>query len=60
MCKLNIDSDLLKLAEIDFNYIKQKGQQIAEVAPHVYDWSKKNLYDGRTNNEVLQEALSER
>lgn len=60
LCNLNIDSDLLKLAEIDFNYIKQKGQQIAEVAPHVYDWSKKNLYDGRTNNEVLQEALSER
>ena len=60
LCDLQIDKDLLKLAEIDYNYIKQKGQQIAKIAPHVYDWSKKYLYGGRTHNEVLEEAMSER
>jgi len=60
MCKLDIDERLLPLAEADFNYINTKGKAIAECAPHVYDWSMKNLHDGKTHNEVLEEALNER
>ena len=59
-CKLNIDESLMPLAEADYNYLNSKGKAIANAAPHVYDWSMKNLHDGKTHTEVLEEALAER
>lgn len=60
LCKLNIDESLLPLAKIDYEYRNKKGKAIAELAPHVYDWSKENLHNGATHEEVLQKALAER
>ena len=47
------------MAEVDFNYLHDKGKAISEVAPHVYDWTR-NLHDGATHNEILEQALEER
>ena len=60
LCKLNIDPTLVPLAEMDYNYIKDKGLYTSKIAPHVYDWSSKHLYGGRTHNEVLEEAIAEK
>ena len=60
LCKLDIDESLLPLAEADFKYLNDKAKAIASAAPHVYDWSRENLHDGKTYNEVLEEALAER
>ena len=58
--KLNIDPTLVPLAEMDYNYIKDKGLYTSKIAPHVYDWSSKHLYGGRTHSEVLEEAIAEK
>ena len=60
LCKLNIDPALVPLAEMDYNYIKDKGLYTSKIAPHVYDWSSKHLYGGRTHSEVLEEAIAEK
>ena len=48
------------MAEIDFRYLRDKSQALADYAPHVYDWAKQNLYDGAEHFEVLEQALAER
>ena len=60
LCKLNYKPELLELADITFNYIKQKSAALAKHAPHIYDWSRQHLYGGATSEEILQQALSER
>lgn len=60
ICSLNVDQDLLPLAEIDFNYLRSKSTALAEYAPNIYDYCKKHLYNGATSREILEEALSER
>jgi len=60
LCKIDdIDPNLVKLAEVDFNYLHDKGKAIANTAPHVYDWTRK-LHDGATHSEILEQALAER
>ena len=60
LCKLNIDPKKLKLAEVTFNYIKQKSEALADYAPNVYDWTRDKLFDGATSDEILEQALAER
>ena len=56
VCKLDVDPDILPLAEVDFKYIKDKQTAIANYAPNIYEYSKKHLYDGAEPHEILQEA----
>ena len=60
LCKLDVEESLMPLAEADFKYLNDKSLAIASHAPHVYDWFKDNIHDGRTHNEVLEEGLAER
>tara|TARA_B100000965_G_scaffold393269_1_gene403885 strand:+ start:5179 stop:6885 length:1707 start_codon:yes stop_codon:yes gene_type:complete len=56
ICKLNIDPDILPLAEIDFKYLKEKQTAVAKYAPNVYEYSKEHLYDGAEPHEILEDA----
>ena len=56
ICKLNIDPDILPLAEIDFKYLKEKQTAIAKYAPNVYEYSRDHLYDGAEPHEILEDA----
>jgi len=60
LCELNIKPKEMCLAEIDFKYINDKGKALAFNAPHVYDWFKDHIHEGKTYSEVLEEALAER
>lgn len=57
---LDIDPKLLPLAKIDYEYRRKKNQEIAKLAPNVYDWSRQYLHDGATHQEILEQALAER
>jgi tryptophan halogenase len=60
ICKLNVDPELLPLAEIDFNYLKTKANALSDYAPNIYDYCKKHIYDGATSKEILEEAQAGR
>ena len=60
LSSLDIDPNLLPLAKLDYEYRQKKNQEIAKLAPNVYDWSKQYLHDGATSDEILQQALAER
>lgn len=60
LCQLNIDPKLLPLADVDFNYIRNKGKALSKYLPHIYDWSRDRLHNGASHEEVLQQALADR
>lgn len=55
--KLNVKEELLNIAKIKFDYIHQSSKEISKHAPHLYDWHREFLYDGKTHDMVLEEVL---
>ena len=59
-CNVDVDKDLMPLAEVDFDYLKNKSVALSNYAPHVYDWSRDSLYGGQDHETILEKALTER
>lgn len=56
--KLNTKKELMDKANMLFEFQRKTSESNAKYAPHVYDWHKKFLFDGKTHEEVLEEALA--
>jgi hypothetical protein len=56
--ELNTRPELLEKASVMFEANRKMAEQNGKYAPHIYDWSQKFLFDGKTHEEVLEEALA--
>ena len=56
--ELNTRPDLIEKANIMFESQRKMSEESGKYAPHIYDWSQKHLFDGKTHEEVLAEALT--
>lgn len=55
--ELNTKKELMNKADIMFEYCRKLSEAQGEMAPHAYDWHRKFLFDGKSHEEVLEEAL---
>ena len=56
--ELKTKPELMEMAKIKFDYIHKSSKAIGDYAPHVYDWHRKFLFEGKSYEEVLEEALA--
>lgn len=56
--ELKTKPELMEMAKIKFDYIHKSSKAIGNYAPHVYDWHRKFLFEGKSYEEVLEEALA--
>ena len=56
--ELKTKPELMEMAKIKFDYIHKSSKAIGKYAPHVYDWHREFLFDGKSYEEVLEEALA--
>jgi hypothetical protein len=56
--ELKTKPELMEMAKIKFDYIHRSSKAIGKYAPHVYDWHREFLFEGKSYEEVLEEALA--
>jgi hypothetical protein len=56
--ELNTRPELLEKASVMFEANRKMAEQNGKYALHAYDWHQKFLFDGKTHEEVLEEALA--
>ena len=56
--ELHTKPELMEMAKIKFDYIHKSSKAIGNYAPHAYDWHRKFLYEGKSYETVLAEALA--
>jgi tryptophan halogenase len=56
--ELNTKEELMAKADIMFEYCHKLSEANGEYAPHVYDWHRKFIFDGKDYTQVLAEALA--
>jgi 2-polyprenyl-6-methoxyphenol hydroxylase-like FAD-dependent oxidoreductase len=55
--ELKTKPELMEMAKIKFDYIHKSSKAIGKYAPHVYDWHREFLFEGKSYEEVLEEVL---
>lgn len=54
----NIKPELVEKANMTWDFIHKSSKENGRYAPHAYDWHRKFLFDGKSYEKVLEEALA--